>query len=85
MLLRSRYNVSVFKTICHVSEDNKLNQLHSISCKNFDDLRIVGIEQIKQWNIHMHITRESLWIAKLQTLHAAGLSQNLCAVLELKA
>ena len=38
---------------------------------------IVGIEKIKQLDIHMRKIRESFWIAKLQTLYPGGLNQNL--------
>ena len=42
-----------------------------------DCLRIVGLEHIKNNNIHYRKIRESFWIKKLGTLWPEGLNQNL--------
>ena len=42
-----------------------------------EDLKIVGLEQIKTNDIHLRKIRESFWINKLQTLSPKGLNQNL--------
>ena len=45
--------------------------LHSIK-----DLEIVGIEKIRQKDIHYRKIRESFWIDKLQTTCRGGINQN---------
>ena len=40
------------------------------------DLRILGIEKVKQNNIFLRKSRETFWIKKLDTLTPAGLNMN---------
>ena len=41
-----------------------------------EDVKIVGVEQIKRKDIHLRKVRESFWIKKMGTLQPNGLNQN---------
>ena len=41
------------------------------------DFTIIGIEQIKNKDIHLRKITESFWIKRLQTLRPKGLNMNL--------
>ena len=64
-------------TTIRKKQDTTIAEHFNMEDHRLEDFTIIGIEQIKNKDIHLRKIRESFWIKRLQTLKPKGLNMNL--------